>query len=93
MILSGFMVSRPTEMDSPIIQFHFSCVIFGFKPSPAILGDVILHHLDKYNSQHPQLIDQIKNGLYVNELDTSTDSVELAFQVHSMSKSIMKEGD
>ncbi|XP_065895824.1 uncharacterized protein [Dysidea avara] len=43
----------PNKLDSPICQFRFTRVVFGLIPSPAILGDTILHHLDKYNSEQP----------------------------------------
>ena len=47
------MVSDPSKADSQIIQLHFTRVVFGLRPSPAILGAVILHHLDKYNREQP----------------------------------------
>ena len=65
--------------------------MFGLRPSPAILGAVILHHLDEYNCEHPKLVEQIRAGLYVDDLIIGTDSVESAFQVYSKSKQIMKE--
>ena len=75
----------PTRMGSPILQFRFSRVVFGLRPSPAILGTMILHHLDKYSSKYSRLIDQIRSSLYVDDLVTGTDSVESAFQVYSVS--------
>ena len=85
------MVSS-TKMDSPILHFCFNCVVFGLRPSPAILGAVIPHHLDKYSSEHPRLIEQIRSGLYVDDLITGTDSVDSTFQIYLKSKQIMKEG-
>ena len=66
-------------------------MVFGLRPSPAILEAVILHHLDKYNCEHPELVKQFKIGLYVNDLIMGTDRVESAFQIYSRSKMIMKD--
>ena len=66
-------------------------MVFGLRPSPVILGAVILHNLDKYNCEHPKLVEQIRTGLYVDDIITGTDSVESAVQVYLKSKQIMKE--
>ena len=90
-VLRFLWFQDPTKLDSPILHFRFTHVVFGLRPSPAILGAVILHHLDKYNCEHPKLVEQIRAGLYVDDLITGTDSVESAFEVYSKSKQIMKE--
>jgi len=82
----------PTKLDSPICQFRFTRAAFGLRPSPALLGAVIIHHLDKYSSIQPQLIEGIKKGLYVNDLLTGSDNVASAFQIYSKAKQIMSEG-
>ena len=82
----------PSKLDSPIIQFRFTRVVIRLRPSPAILGAVILHHLDKYSGEQSQLIEQIRKGLYVDDLITGTDNITSAFQIYSRTKQIMKEG-
>ena len=37
---------------------------------------MILQHLDKYNCEPPKLVEQIRTGLYVDDLITGIDSVE-----------------
>ena len=81
----------PTKLDSPLCQFRFTQVVFGLRPSPAILGAVIFHHLDKYSSVQLQLTARIKKRLYVDDLITGSDSVASAFQIYSGAKQIMKE--
>ena len=66
--------------------------MFGLKPSPAILGAVILHHLDKYSGEQTQLIEQMRKALYIDDLITGTDNVASAFQIYSRAKQIMSEG-
>ena len=90
-VLRFLWFKDPTKLDSPILHFCFTRVVFGLRPSPAILGAVILHHLDKYSCEHPKLVEQIRTGLYVDDLIMGTDSVESAFQVYLKSKQIMKE--
>lgn len=57
--------------------------MFGLKPSPAIFGSVMQHHLNKYSGEHPELVKQISDGLHVDDLVTGADSVDEAFQVYS----------
>ena len=49
----------PSKIDSPILHLRFNRVVFGLKPSPAILGSVIQHHLNKYSGEHPELVKQM----------------------------------
>ena len=53
--------------------------MFGLHPSPAILGVVIAHHLSKFREPQPDLVEQMENSLYVDDLVTGTHSVESAF--------------
>ena len=57
-VLRFLWFQDPSKLDSPIIQFRFTRVVFGLRPSPAILGAVILHHFDKYSGEQSQLIEQ-----------------------------------
>ena len=91
-VLRFLWFQDPTKLDSPICQFRFTRVVFGLRPSPALLGAVILHHLDNYSSVQPQLIEGIKKGLYVDDLLTGSDNVASAFQIYSKAKQIMSEG-
>ena len=91
-VLRFLWFQDPTKIDSPILHFRFNCLVFGLRPSPAILGAVIQHHLSKYSREHPELIAQIRNGLYVDDLVTGNDSVEAAFQVYLNSKKILNDG-
>jgi len=76
----------------PFYIFASIELCLGLKPSPAILGSVIQHHLNKYNNEHPELVKQISGELYVDDLVTGTDSVDEAFQVYLKSKQLMKKG-
>ena len=90
-VLRFLWFKDPTKLNSTVLHFRFTRVVFGLRPSPAILRAVILHHLDKYVCSHPKLVEQIRTGLYVDDLVTGNDSVESAFQTYSISKQMMKE--
>ena len=91
-VLRFLWFQDPSKLDSPIIQFRLTRVVFGLRPSPAILGVVILHHLDKYSGEQSQLIEQIRKELYVGDLITGADNITSAFQIYSRAKQIMREG-
>ena len=49
--------SDPHSEDSEVIQLRFTHLVFGLRPSPAILGSVIAHHVRKYQNKHPELVE------------------------------------
>jgi len=59
---------EPFNVESEFIQYHFTRLMFGLRPSPAILGSVIFHHLSKYKSTNQTNIDTLQDSLYVDDL-------------------------
>ena len=57
----------------------------------AILGAVKAHHIRKYQDKYPELVLSIEESLYVDDLITGADSVEDAFQLYKVAKSLMSE--
>ena len=47
-VLRFLWLKDPTKLNSQILHFRFTRVVFGLRPSPAILSTVILHYLNKY---------------------------------------------
>ena len=81
----------PQREDSEILELRFTRLVFGLRPSPAILGAVIAHHIHKYQDKYPELVRSIGESLYVDDLITGADSVEEAFQLYKVAKSLMSE--
>jgi len=81
----------PFSCDSRLIQFRFSRLVFGLRPAPAILGVVIAHHLDKFETRDPHSVELLRESLYVDDLVAGVDSVEEGVQFYRRSKQIMLE--
>ena len=75
------------------MQLRFTCLVFGLRPSLAILGAVITHHAHKYRDRYPELVSSIEQSLYVDDLITGADTVEDAFCFYKVAKLLMSEGD
>ena len=84
----------PGDINSDIIHLRFTRLVFGLRPSPAILGSTTRHHLDAQISEEfkAELIERLKNSLYVDDLVTGEENEAKALDLYSRSKSIMKRG-
>ena len=82
----------PRETDSEIVKLRFARLVFGLRPSPAILGSVISHHLDKCQDQLREVCQSVKNSFYVDDLISGGATIEEAFNIYSVAKRVMAEG-
>lgn len=65
----------PSSSKTTILRF--TRALFGMTCSPFLLGGVINEHLNTWESHHPELIKEIRDGLYVDDLMTGGETVEL----------------
>ena len=84
-------VEDPVNCASKVVHLRFTRLVFGLRSSPAILGAVILHHLESYKDKCPDFVQLIENCLYVDDLVTGTDSIKQGFELYQKAKQIMKE--
>ena len=57
------------EPNSDAIQvYRFTRALFGLTCSPFLLGGVLKHHLDAWEERYPEIVKQIREGLYVDDL-------------------------
>ena len=84
----------PGDLNSEIEHLRFTRLVFGLRPSPAILGSTIRHHLDAQLSEefNMELIERLKNSLYVDDLVTGEANNDKVLDLYSTSKSIMQRG-
>ena len=84
----------PDDLNSEIVHLRFTCLVFGLRPSPAILASTIRHHLDSQVSQEfkPHFIDLLKKSLYVDDRVTGERDEAKALELCPKSKSLMQQG-
>ena len=82
----------PANLNSDIEHFRFTRLVFGLRPSPAILSSTILHHLKSYEKQYPEIVKLLSNHLYVDDLVAGAEDEDQAYDMYENSKQIMKEG-
>ena len=59
-----------------LLQLRFNRLVFGLTPSPAILGGVVQHHLEKYKQSEPEVIDQLQKLQKNETLEDDTSYVK-----------------
>ena len=74
----------PQQEGSEILELRFAHLVFGLRPSPAILGTA--HHFNKYQDKYPKLVHSIEESLHVDNLITGADNVEGVFQLYKVEK-------
>ena len=92
-MLRFIWISDPSNLDSDILHFRFTRLVFGLRPSPAILGSILAHHLNSYTDLYPELIQMIEESLYVDDLISGGENESKAFEIYQYSKCILAEGN
>ena len=70
---------------------RFTRVLFGSAPSPFLLAAVIKEHLQQYKSVNPKLVEEIEHSMYVDDLITGRESVNLALEAKQTAQTIFNE--
>lgn len=91
-MLRFLWLSNPNDVNSELLHLCFTHLVFGLKPSTAILGAVILKHCEKYKVNHPNLVVVISNDLYVDDLIFGKDTVQKVFELYKSAKGVMSLG-
>jgi hypothetical protein len=82
----------PADLNSEILQLRFTTIVFGLRPSPAILGSTIRHHLDTQKNVNPELIEILKNSFYVDDFISGADDEKKVLDLTDSAKTVMKRG-
>ena len=93
-MLRFLWLKDPDDLNSEIVHLRFTRLVFGLRPSPAILASTIRHHLDTQVSEEfkPHFIKLLKNSVYVDDLVTVEGDEAKALKLCSKSKSLMQRG-
>ena len=79
--------------DHPEIRvLRFSRVVFGVSSSPFLLNATIRHHLEKYCSSHPELVRNLSQSTYVDDIVYGADDEDSAHKLYVESKDILRTG-
>ena len=76
---------------SKLVHHRFTRLVFGLRPSPAILGSVIIHHLERYTDSDPEIARLLQDSFYVDDLVTGAQNVEQAYNLYLRAKQIMAD--
>ena len=82
-----FLWFKNIEYHGPeLVELRFCRLVFGLRPSPAILGATINHHLDTLQENNPEMVEHLRESLYVDDLVSGAQNDEKAFQIYEESK-------
>lgn len=79
-------------MAKPPVKCCMTRVAFCVKSSPFIGESIIRAHVDKYEAEFPVAAAEIKDNMYVDDLDTGADNEEDAISLRRDVSELMKKG-
>ena len=88
-MLRFLWLEEPTNPNSKLIHLRFTRLVFELRPSPAILGAVLSHHLETHRPEEPELVELIETSLYVDDLICGAEDEAQAFECYSKSKTML----
>ncbi len=88
-----FLWLKYLESQHPeVVKLCFCHLVFGLRPSPAILSAVINHHLFTYEGSKAGMVQCLQDSLYIDDLVSGANDNEKALKLYHESKEIMSEG-
>ena len=86
------MLKNLESQHPEVVKLRFRRLVFSLKPSPAILGAVIDHHLSTYETSKSETVQCLRDSLYVDDLVSGADDKEKAFKLYGESKEMLSKG-
>ena len=83
---------NPENTYPELVQMRFCRLVFGPRCSPSLLGSTILYHLEPYKERYPDIVEIIKNSLYLDDLVSGSVNDQTTFNLYEKSKNIMAVG-
>jgi len=79
--------------ENPVmVQYQFCRLVFGLTPSPAILTEVINHHITCYLMTELRMVETLSNGFYVDDFTCGAYSIGDGFDSYRKAKHFMNQG-
>ena len=79
-----------SKVNPDVIILRFARVVFGVSSSPFLLNATIKHHVEKFSLSHPELVKELLQSLYVDDVVFGGDNEDSAYELYTNSKSILK---
>ena len=79
------------ESKKPVI-YRVTRALFGLGPSPFLLGGTLEQHLEKFATQYPEQVKEIREGIYVDDINMGGSSIEEVRDLKETAVSIFKAG-
>ena len=91
-MLRFLWLKDPDDPNSETVHLRFTRLVFGLRPSPAILASTIQHQLDSQVSEDfkTHFVELLKKYLYVDDFETGEGDEVKALELCSRSKSLMQ---
>ncbi len=78
--------------ENAIQIYRFTRALFGLTCSPFLLGGVVDQHLEHWRERKPEVVDELKKNLYVDDLLSGGDTVPEAKDKKSVMSEILADG-
>ena len=75
-----------------LIILRFTRLVFGLVQSPFNLEAILQSHLSKHEKTYPKEIEEIKNGMYVDDMISGGNNEAEVVYLKNSAKTIFKEG-
>ena len=80
----------PSNLNAETVQFvRFTRLVFALRPSPAILGSTIRHHLDTQIDSSPALIEVLRKSFCVDDFISGASDDDETLKLAANSKNII----
>ncbi len=102
-IMKAFLQIRIREAERDALRFHWSTasgelqtlrftrVLFGLASSPFLLGGVLATHLERWKSERPEDVEELKRCLYVDDIISGGETVQQAEKRKEAATVIMED--
>ena len=81
-----------TKEHPEVRVFRFTRVVFGVFLSPFLLNATISHHLNRFSTSQPQLVQILSRSTYVDDIVTGARNEDDGYKLYVESKKTLKSG-
>lgn len=86
-----FIWIEDLQSKKPII-YRVTRAMFGLGPSPFLLGGTLEQHLEKFAEQYPECVQEIRDGIYVDDINLGGNNYRETRELKETSVAIFKAG-